>query len=171
MVASPKWLKDLTNEEVRQGLAPFRFPLELACYHTNNYFNLGSMIRTAHNFMCRKLYAVDMDGKYYKKATMGARKYEDIDKCTLEEFLVKARNRNLVVFEHRPGLISESLCYFEWPEEPIMFFGDEKFGVPDEVLNVASHVVSIPVMGVLNDFNVAVAAGVAAYDWFSKYHR
>ena len=168
MSAADPGLNSLTSEEIRKSLEPQRIPLEIACYSTCNYFNFGSMIRTAHNFLCRKLYAVEMDGKFYKKACMGAKKYEDIDSCTLQEFLKRTEGRNLVVFERRPGLDSVPLYDFVWPSEPIIFFGGEKFGVPDEAIEAAHSVVSIPIDGVLNDFNVGVAAGIAAYDWTSK---
>jgi len=49
-----------------------------------------------------------------------------------------------------------------------MFFGSEKKGVPIAALKMAHTVVSIPVQGILNDFNVGVAAGIAAYDWTKK---
>jgi tRNA G18 (ribose-2'-O)-methylase SpoU len=113
-----------------------------------------------------------MDGKYYKKATMGAKKYETIEAYTLEEFLKKTKKRNLVAFERRPDLKDAQTLYdYKWPENPIMFFGSEKFGVPDKVLKAAKDVVSIPVYGVLNDFNVAMAVGMAAYDWMNKNRR
>lgn len=164
-------LKDLTSEEIRKSLVPQRYPFEIASYSTCNYFNFGSMIRTAHNFLCRKLYAVEMDGKFYKKACMGAKKYEDIEACTLQEFLKRTERRNLVVFERRRGLESVPLYDFVWPSEPILFFGGEKHGVPDEAIEAAHSVVSIPIDGVLNDFNVGVAAGIASYDWISKNRR
>jgi tRNA G18 (ribose-2'-O)-methylase SpoU len=174
MIASPSWLKDeFTKEEIKECLAEIRHPLEIAVYSTCNYFNFGAIVRLSHNFLLRKLYAVDIEGGFYKKAAMGSRKYEDIDRCTLEEFLEKSRDRNVVVFERRPDLKqAKVLPQFVWPENPIMFFGGEKFGVPSEVLERHdSDVVTIPVYGVLNDFNVAIAAGIATYDWITKYEQ
>ncbi len=73
-----------------------------------------------------------------------------------------------MAFECRPDLKTVPLYDFEWPKDPIMFFGSEKFGVPEAALKMAHSVVSIPVQGVLNDFNVGVAAGIAMYDWMAK---
>lgn len=168
MVAAASWVKSLSKEEIREVLEPYRHPFEIACHSTCNYFNFGTILRVGHNFLCRKLWAIDMDNGFYKKASMGAKKYEEIEKCTLHEFLEKNYMRSIVAFECRPDLESVPLYDFKWPENPIMFFGSEKFGVPEAVLKIANSVVSIPVQGVLNDFNVGVAAGIAVYDWVSK---
>jgi len=172
MIAPPEWIQNHSNEEIKRALKPMRQPLEIAMHDTSNYFNLGSVIRLSHNFLCRKVYAVDMNGKYYKKATMGAKKYETIEACTLDEFLEKTKKRNLIAFERRPDLKNVKQLYdYKWPSNPIIFFGGEKFGVPDRVLEAATDVVSIPVYGVLNDFNVAMAVGMATYDWMIKNRK
>lgn len=169
MVARPEWVLRSSNSQIKEILKPKRIPVDVAVYGSSNYFNFGSIVRISHNFLCNKIYAVDMNGgKYYKKATMGARKYETIVPMTLDEFLVEVKERNLVSFERRPGLETEDIHNFAWPSNPVVVFGGEKFGIPDELLKASSHVVSIPVAGVLNDFNIAIACGIALYDWQHK---
>ena len=169
MVQAPD-TSDFTKEEIRECLNEIRHPFDVAVYGCKNYFNFGAIVRIAHNFLARDLYAVDLDS-YYKKASMCGNKYENIHKQKLEEFSIMASGRSVVSFERRPPkLVSEPLSTFVWPENPIMVFGSEDAGVPDEILDISSNIVTIPVYGVLNDHNVAVASGIAMYDWTSKYY-
>ena len=160
-----------SKEAVRARLLPLRRPIEIAVYDSSNYFNFGSIVRISHNFLARKLYAVDMPTGYYKKSALGTKKYEDIDRCSLDEFIEKTRGRNIVVLEKRDGLVSKRIYDYVWPDNPIMFFGGENFGVPDKILEVATDVVTIPVYGVWNDFNVAVSVGICVYDWHAKHRE
>ena len=169
MVQAPD-TSDFTKQEVRDCLNEIRHPFDVAVYGCKNYFNFGAIVRIAHNFLASNLYAIDLE-KYYKKASMCGNTYENIHKQTLEEFSIMALKRSIVSFERRPpDLESEPLSTFVWPDRPIMVFGAEDTGVPDEILEVSSNIVTIPVYGVLNDHNVAVAAGIAMYDWTNKHY-
>lgn len=164
-------LEGFTKEEIKEYLNEVRHPFEIAVYDSSNYFNLGNIVRTGHNFLVRKIYSVSLD-KFYKKAACGGYKYENIEKYSLEEFIKSFSDRSIVAFERRPGILhTEDLRSFEWPANPILFFGSEKTGVPDEILEVASNVVSIPQFGVINDNNVGCAASIAMYDWIYKYYK
>lgn len=162
-------ISDFTNDEVKEILRPVRHPIDVAVWSMDNYFNFGSIVRVSHNFLVRNIYAVDITD-YYRKADMGTRKFETITKLSLDEFLKLMDSRNVVAFERRSTLDSEDLRFFQWPSEPIAFFGNEKTGVPDAVLQKAKSIVSIPMFGVHNDHNVAVAAGIGLYDFVSKHH-
>lgn len=168
MTAGPN-VSDISLADIRETLAEVRHPIDVAVWSIENYFNFGSIVRVSHNFLVRKIYAVDI-ADYYRKADMGTRKYEDIEKVSLENFLLLSEGRNIVAFERRSDLRSLDLRTFKWPKEPIVFFGSEKTGVPDAVLNRAHSVVSIPMFGLHNDQNVAVAAGIGLYDFVTKHY-
>jgi tRNA G18 (ribose-2'-O)-methylase SpoU len=163
-------LSDFSKEEIRETLNEIRHPFEVAVHSSENYFNMGAILRAGHSFLCRKFWMVDFD-KFYKRATMGAHKYENIEKCTLNEFFERNVGRNIVAFEKRTGVESVDVQTYKYPENPILFFGSEKFGVPDDVIARAKTVVTIPLYGIHNDLNVAVAAGIGMYDFVSKMYQ
>jgi len=169
-MAIPPDISDFSIEEVKSTLDEIRHPFEVAVFSSDNYHNSGAIIRIAHNFLCKKIWMVDFDA-YYKKAAMGCHKWENIEKVTLKEFQDLNTNRNIVAFERRPGLQSIDLRGYAYPENPILFFGSEKFGVPDQILEQSETIVSIPVFGVHVDYNLAVAAGIAMYSWVEQYTR
>lgn len=166
------------KEEVMDVLNEIANPIELAVWGTSNYFNFGSLIRTSHNFAVRKMWGVDLwqdpnnktTKPYYKRAAMTSHKWmrQNIHCVTTEEFLEKIEGRNVVAFERREGLQTEDLRSFVWPDEPVLLFGSEGNGVPDDLLERADHIVSIPVAGFVLDFNLAQSAAVGLYDWLLK---
>ena len=166
-------VSDCDKNFIRAALNEVRHPIDVAVFSSENYFNFGSIVRTSHNFLVRTIYAVDLP-QHYERADLGTRKYENIVRVSVDEFLAMcgAEKRNIVAFERRPGMISLDLPSFVWPEKPFAFFGSEKTGVPDRVLSYpTTSVVSIPMYGIHNDHNVAVAAGIALYDFVSKHYK
>lgn len=160
-------LSEFSIDDIRTALDDVRHPFEVAVYGSENYYNFGAILRIAHNFLVKKVWMVDFSD-FYKKAGMGTHKWESIEEVTLTEFLVLNKERNIIAFERREDLESEDIRSFEYPENPILFFGSEKFGVPDRVIEQAHSCVTIPVFGVHNDYNQAVAAGIAMYDFVAK---
>lgn len=161
---------EFPKEFVRDALKDVRKPFEVAVYGIGNYFNVSTIIRTAHNFLCRKIYIIDGEG-FYEKGTMGNHRFEDIEKITLEEFIQKTHGRNIVPFEKRPGQTTLDIRTYEYPENPILLFGSEKNGLHEDLIELAGgwdSVVSIPGYGVNNDLNVGVAASIAMFDWIAK---
>lgn len=161
---------EVSKQEIIETLNECRHPVDIAVFDSSNYFNLGTLIRTAHNFLVRNIYLVDNQAGFYEKATMGARKWENIHSIDSSEFFKSFSSRNIVACERRFGLESESLYTFTWPEEPLIVFGGEKTGVPEEVLKISKSVVGITVYGLLHDFNVASAGAVVLYDWCMKHY-
>jgi tRNA G18 (ribose-2'-O)-methylase SpoU len=157
-------------EEIKEELESKRFPVEVAVHSLENWFNFGAIVRICHNFQVKNIVGVDL-GSYYRKADLGTRKFENIIKLSMDDFLERYSGRSIIAFESRPELKTESLFDFVYPENPVLFFGSEKHGVPDRILTNASNVVSIPMYGVHNDHNIAVACGIALYSWHQKYRE
>jgi tRNA guanosine-2'-O-methyltransferase len=164
-------LENLTKDEIRLTLDEVRMPFSIAVWGSTNYFNMGSVIRTSHCFLAKEIFLIDIPGGFYKKATMGTHKWENLHKVNSLEFLDLVGNRPIIAFEKREGLDAKDLQYFQYPQDPILLFGCEKEGVPSHLLERASDIVYIPMWGLHNDFNLAVAVGMALYDWRLKRER
>lgn len=157
----------LDKYQLREKLEPSRFPVRVAVYGSENYFNLGAIVRVCHGFLCKELVAIDCPA-YYKKAAMGCNKWEVVHNISLEAFLEQNSRSNIVSFEKREGVVGQPLYDFEYPDNPILVFGSEKFGVPEAILEASKAVVTIPMYGLINDMNLANAVSIAVYDWHAK---
>lgn len=161
--------------ELKKALDEVRHPLEVAVIGNGsnnedpNYFNSGAIIRTCHNFLVKKIHLIDR-GKFYQKATMGSHKFENINHWTANSFVKEFKDRNIVCLERRESLKTKNLYYYNWPSNPILVFGNEKTGVPNKILNIATDIVSIEQYGINNDFNLATSAGIVIYDFMAKNH-
>lgn len=170
------WAEYIKNEDkqfVKDTLNELRHPVEIAVWGSENYFNLGSIIRTGHNFLVNKFHAIQCPA-YYEKAAMTARPWEKdrvINYGSVDHFIDAINGRNLVAFEKRSDLDTQDIRWYEYPSNPILLFGSEKTGVPDAILKRADAIVSIPIHGLVADFNVAVAAGIAMYSWLDQYTK
>lgn len=161
-------IKDFTKQEIKQTLNEVRFPFEVAIYNSNNYFNVGSIIRTCHTFLVNKIHLIK-NKEFYEKATMGTHKWENIEHHeTIDLFLERNKNRNLVALEKRADLNSKNINRFTYPKDPILVFGSEDDGVPDSLLTICKDTVSIEQYGLQNSLNLAVSVGIVLYDWHSK---
>lgn len=163
-------LSDFTKSEIIESLKEIRHPFEIAVYDSSNYFNLGSIVRSAHNFLASKIYSINLNC-FYKPAAGPAKKFEEVTYVSMPEFIEGSSGRSIVAMERRHGqLVTSCLMGFQWPANPIILLGGEKSGICDELLDMACSVVSIPQYGLVNDFNVSIAASVAMYDWINKYY-
>jgi len=163
-------LSDFTKEEIREELNKIRHPVEVAIYGVDNYFNSGSIIRTCHSLLVKRIHLIECE-KFYKKASMCTHKYENIEKyADLAEWCDWHWNRNVIAIEKKEQIKSKTLRTFEYPDNPILLFGSEKFGLPDWALQMSKEVVTIEQYGLTNSLNVSVCVGMVLQDWMTKNH-
>jgi len=162
---------DYSTQVVREELDRLRHPLRVAVVRSKNPFNVGAIIRTAHSFLVREIVLIG-DAPYYERASMGMEKYENIVSIPTEEhFLDRCRRQGwkLVVFEKEHARVG--LWEAELPEQTIMLFGNEDFGVSRSLLDAAHTVVGVPMFGINHSYPVSVVAGIAMAEWTRRYYR
>jgi len=160
--------KGLPSEEIKARLDAKRFEFGLLAANVAYDINVGSIVRSANAFLAAEVVLYGRR-KADLRGAMGAQNYENLvhvaDADALALFLVE-RKYSLVCFEDAPGAVA--LPAFEWPQRPLIAFGQEGPGLPSEVLSRADHTVVIPQFGSMRSINVGVAAGIAMYDWHAK---
>lgn len=166
-------LSMFSKEEIKETLNEIRHPVSIALFGSENEFNIGGCIRASHNFLIKEIHFIDVKW-FYKKGAMSTLSYEKdniVKWDSTEAFLSNVDKERIVAFERRVGLESKDIRDFVYPKNPILFFGSEKSGVPDAVLDSVNNIVSIPMDGLNNDHNVTVTCGIALYDWYFKFTR
>ncbi|MEE8104487.1 MAG: TrmH family RNA methyltransferase [Planctomycetota bacterium] len=160
--------KGLAPAEIKRQLDERRFPFAVLAANLVYDFNIGTLIRNANAFLAREILIYGRR-RYDRRAAMGAHHYMDIeflsDPAALDAH-IESRGYHVVVFEETPD--ATPIAEFEWPQDPLMVFGQEGPGVPDILLARADSRVSIPLYGSMRSINVGVASGIAMNDWHSK---
>ena len=145
-----------------------RLPLAAILDDIRSLWNVGSIFRTADGCGVRKLWLAGITGTPPRaeitKTALGAEEQVAWDyRADVLEAIEQARAEGYepVVIEATEG--AAGVGEFAWPERPCLVLGNEATGVSPLVLDACEHRLSIPMCGVKESFNVAVAFGIAAH--------
>lgn len=145
-----------------------RFPVYALIENVRSLYNVGSIFRTSDAIRLKLLYLTGYTGyppkKEIDKTALGA-----VDSVpwihhrdpmqAVEE--IKSNKISLVALEHT----SKSIPYMEFDFTPpcCIMFGNEVEGLSEELLARADYAVDIPMYGLKQSLNVAVAYGIIMY--------
>ncbi len=151
-------------DEVRALLAPSRNDFSIALHAADNAFAVGAIIRVAHSFLAREILVIG-SAPYYEKASMGMEKYETIVRFPDDDaFLAHIGERPLWAVE-KDHATKNLYGVDRFPENVVLLFGSERFGVPPSLVARAEAVLAIPIYGVNHSLPLAVAAGIVMSEW------
>ncbi len=130
--------------------------------------NQVSLVRTADHFGIRRIFIVGKEPTGWKSCmnchrNMLIKRFPDIP-----EFLqyVKDHNYDLCIAEQTNH--SQKIHNAIFPKNPVFITGNERQGVPQELLQSTPYVYEIPNTGMVQCMNTAVAGGILIYKWFEQ---
>lgn len=158
--------------------------LYLIVHNIRSAYNVGSIFRTAEGLGVAKIYLTgytpspyDQGQSPYMKAAekmiaktaLGAEQYVPWERTQNAFSLInklKKKNFQLIGLE----LCNRSINLSDFkPSFPCaLVLGNETGGIPKDILDICDAVVSIPMRGRKESFNVSIAAGIAAYAILAK---
>ncbi len=173
-------MRKLKNSELKR-LSPEAFkkaektPLMVILDNIRSLNNIGSVFRTSDAFLIEKIWLCGITAtpphKDIHKTALGATEsvtweYEQ-DSLKLVE---KLRKEGVVVIalEQADNAIQLQDFKPESDKKYALVLGNEVKGVQQEVVSAADIVMEIPQYGTKHSLNIAVSAGVALWDIFSK---
>ncbi|MEM0938510.1 MAG: RNA methyltransferase [Bacteroidota bacterium] len=167
-----KELNRLSTEEFKRAK---KLPVVLVLDDIRSAMNVGSAFRTADAFGVEKVYLCGITAtpphREINKTALGA---QDSVNWEYEKFIglclkrLKKEGYQLVAVEQADE--STSLIDFQVNEgERYAFvFGNEVFGVNDDVVENVDTVLEIPQYGTKHSLNISVCVGVILWDLLSK---
>jgi len=165
-----------TRPTLAQLASEARFPLYALCENIRSLYNVGSIFRTSDAVRLEKLYLSGYTGypprKEIDKTALGAAEsvdwehYEDPKDAVLE---LKKQDITLIALEHTSASIP--FYDFEYNFPFCLLLGNEVEGLSDELIQVADVAVEIPMFGLKQSLNVAVAYGIVMYHALIKYQE
>ncbi|MEM6736929.1 MAG: RNA methyltransferase [Bacteroidota bacterium] len=165
-------LNRLSTEEFRRAK---KFPVVLVLDDIRSAMNVGAAFRTADAFGVEKVYLCGITAipphREINKTALGAQdavswEYEKSINLCLKQ--LKKEGYQLIAVEQADE--STSLFDFQVREEEqyAFVFGNEVFGVNDDVVKYADIVLEIPQYGTKHSLNISVCVGVILWDLLSK---
>ncbi|WP_436514796.1 TrmH family RNA methyltransferase [Ekhidna sp. To15] len=176
-------MRKIKNEELNR-LSPEEFkkaekiPAVLVLDDVRSAMNVGSAFRTSDAFCLEKIYLCGITAqpphREINKTALGAQDTviwehnENISQCIND---LKKEGYQIIAVEQADK--STSLLDFkvEKGTKYAFVFGNEVFGVNDQVVETANTVLEIPQYGTKHSLNISVSIGVVLWDFVSKQKR
>lgn len=168
-------MDELNRVSVEEFKALAKIPVVLVLDNVRSLHNVGSAFRTADAFRVEKIYLCGITGtppnKEINKTALGATESVDWehvpDTAALVRRLQAAGYRVIALEQAEKTTLLQD--FRPDPDQPLAFvFGNEVFGVGDEVMALADQVVEIPQFGTKHSLNISVTVGVVVWDYLLK---
>ena len=173
-------MRKLKNEELNR-LSPEEFktqpkaPVILILDNIRSMNNVGSAFRTSDAFLVEAIYLTGITAKPphrdINKTALGATDTVEWQYfSSTQEAVAQAREQGFIIAAVEQADNSTYLTEFEpQPNHSYAFvFGNEAFGVEDEIVKAADICLEIPQFGTKHSLNISVSIGVILWDYKSK---
>lgn len=173
-------MRKIKNEELNR-LSPEEFkeaekiPAVLVLDDVRSAMNVGSAFRTSDAFRIEKIYLCGITGqpphREINKTALGAQDSVDwVHVETIKDCITDLKNAGYQIVAVEQADKSTSLLDFQVEKDAkyAFVFGNEVFGVNDQVVETADTVLEIPQYGTKHSLNISVSIGVVLWDFVSK---
>ncbi|WP_075348766.1 RNA methyltransferase [Algoriphagus marinus] len=176
-------MKKLSMEELeRLSIEEFKevkkSPIVLVLDNIRSLNNVGSAFRTGDAFRVEKIYLCGITGtpphRDIQKTALGATESveweyfsnttEALEKLKTEGYIncaLEQVDRSVMLQNFKP----------DTAKKYALIFGNEVFGVEEEVLKACDHVLEIPQLGTKHSLNISVTLGIAVWDLMVKMEQ
>ena len=165
-------MPELGRKSAAESLNGNKFPYVLVLDSFRSLMNVGSVFRTADAFQAEKLFLCGYTGvpphREIQKTALGATEsvaWQYFE--TVEECVMYLKSEGYRVWAVEQTTLSTPLPEMDFSSGQSFAFvlGNEVSGVSDEALQHCEGVIEIPQFGSKHSLNVAVAAGIAAWEF------
>lgn len=140
--------------------------------------NVGSAFRTSDAFLVEKIYLCGITAqpphREIQKTALGATDsvtWEHTENTLALVTQLQKEGWKVATVEQADESISLEKVDFTFNEKYAFVFGNEVFGVEEEVVKQADFCIEIPQFGTKHSLNISVSMGVVIWDYFSKTQR
>ena len=168
---------ELQRISVKDFKSAKKTPIIVVLDNVRSAMNVGSIFRTADAFIIEKIYLCGITAcppnKEILKTAIGANEtvaWEYVKETTDIVTKLKTENHHIVGVEQTEN--TTLLQNFENPNKKIvLIFGNEVFGVSEEVINLCDEYIEIPQFGTKHSLNISVSAGIVIWEIWKKMKK
>jgi tRNA G18 (ribose-2'-O)-methylase SpoU len=168
-------MDELNRLSVEEFKEVKKSPIVIVLDNIRSLNNVGSAFRTSDAFLIEKIYLCGITGtpphRDIQKTALGAT--ESVDwtyKETTLEALEDLKSGGFEICSFEQVDRSVKLHEFEASRDKkyALVFGNEVFGVEEEVIQASDHVIEIPQLGTKHSLNISVTLGIGVWDFMTK---
>ena len=165
-----------TKEIERVSVETFKIkkknPFVLVLDNLRSLHNVGAAFRLCDAFSAEKIFLCGLTGtpphREIEKTALGATESVDWEHVPDTPALIRRLRQDkytIVAAEHTDGSLPLHRFSFEAEKRYCFVFGNEIFGVNEEVIEMAEHCVEIPQSGTKHSINVSVSMGIVLWEY------
>ena len=157
--------KFMTLDEIKYNVDTRRAEFTSVFLNMTHDFNKSVGVRNHNAFAGKDVWFVGRK-QWDKRGAVGTYHYEDIHYADCwDTFLLHKPDGPIICVENVGGPQQVYLGSFDIPKNAVFVYGEEKAGIPQEVLDSADCTLSIPQFGSVRSLNVSVASGIIMYEY------
>tara|TARA_B100000949_G_C14275797_1_gene449429 strand:- start:422 stop:1138 length:717 start_codon:yes stop_codon:yes gene_type:complete len=125
--------------------------------------NTSAVIRSCDVFGVQNVHIIEEQNakKIDREIAMGAQKWVTINRYhTVQDSIKSLKGKGYQIVATSPHIESHNLRDFDVTKPSAIFFGTEKDGLSEEVLNQADSYIKIPMVGFTESLNISVSAAI-----------
>ncbi|RAI94981.1 SpoU rRNA methylase family protein [Algoriphagus yeomjeoni] len=171
-------MEELERVSVEEFKEMDKSPIVLVLDNVRSLNNVGSSFRTGDAFGIEKIYLCGITGtpphRDIQKTALGATESVEWEYClnTMQAMeKLKAEGYQICALEQVDRSVMLNEFRPEKGKKYALVFGNEVFGVEEEVLNACDAVLEIPQLGTKHSLNISVSLGIAVWDLMVKMEQ
>ncbi|MEZ4854826.1 TrmH family RNA methyltransferase [Flavobacterium sp.] len=136
--------------------------------------NTSAVMRSCEVFGIQELHVIEQKfGKRIdKEIAMGAQKWVDVNRySTIQSCIDAVKSKGYQIIATTPHNDSCLLQDFDITKPSALFFGTEKEGLSEEIMQQADGFVKIPMVGFTESLNISVSAAIIIQDITARLRR
>lgn len=136
--------------------------------------NTSAVMRSCEVFGIQQLNVVEekYGKKIDKEIAMGAQKWVDINRFgSISECIQDLKNKNYRIIATTPHENDSLMDDFDITRPAALFFGTERNGLSEEVLQNADGFLKIPMVGFTESLNISVSAAILIQNLMARLHK
>lgn len=173
-------MQKIKNEELgRKNIEDFKkadkIPVLLVLDNVRSLNNVGSAFRTADSFLIEGIYLCGITGtppnKEIEKTALGATKtveWKHFEQTIAAITELKNKGYKVVAVEQVKNSTSLQNFHCLVNEKIALVFGNEVYGVDQEVIHNCNECIEIPQLGTKHSLNISVCIGIVVWELFKK---
>lgn len=157
--------KFMMLDEIKADLNTKRAGFTSVFLNLTHDFNKSVGVRNHNAFAGKDIWFVGRK-QWDKRGAVGTYHYEDIHyAANWDIFLENKPDGPIICVDNVDDYRHRHLELFSLPYNAVFVYGEEKAGIPQEILDSADYVLSIPQFGSVRSLNVSVASGIIMYEY------
>lgn len=148
--------------------------LTIAMEDVYQLHNTSAVMRSCEVFGVQELHVIEQRfGKRIdKEIALGAEKWVDINRfSTIQNCIDDLKNKGYQIIATTPHNDSCLLDAFDITKKSAIFFGTEKLGLSEEVMQQADGFLKIPMVGFTESLNISVSAAIVIQDLTNRIRK